>query len=133
MIDVREDSVPAEAGWARDAGLQYYNIKLSGSRPANESETAQFLSLVNDPKDLPVYVHCKVGKHRTGAMTGIYRIAHDSWDANRAYAEMQKFGWYSFPGGHGPLKNYVYAYHEAHRTNFNVATTAAETPVTIAP
>jgi len=67
------------------------------------------LKLVNDPANWPVYVHCAGGRHRTGAMTAIYRITHDSWDAERAFSEMKKYGYYSFPN-HGSLKKYVYNY-----------------------
>jgi tyrosine-protein phosphatase SIW14 len=59
-----------------------------------------------------VYVHCQGGKHRTGAMTAVYRITHDGWTADRAYAEMQhyKFGPALF---HPALKNFVFTYRPA--------------------
>ena len=114
VIDLQEQPVRDEPAWARAAGLQYFNIPLSGSRPATEEQTTRFLELVNDPKNLPVYVHCKVGKHRTGAMTAIYRITHDTWTADKAYEEMKTFGWYSFPN-HGSLKTYMYGYYDTHR------------------
>jgi protein tyrosine/serine phosphatase len=114
VIDLQEQGVPAEPGWVQTAGMQYFNIPLSGSRPATEAQTARFLELVNDPQNWPVYVHCKVGKHRTGEMTGIYRITHDTWTADRAYGEMKQFGYYSFPN-HGSLKDYVYKYYDTNR------------------
>jgi protein tyrosine/serine phosphatase len=47
---------------------------------------------VNDPANAPVYVHCKGGKHRTGALTAVYRITHDNWTAEQAYEEMKQYG-----------------------------------------
>jgi protein tyrosine phosphatase (PTP) superfamily phosphohydrolase (DUF442 family) len=114
VVDLQEFPLQAESGWVREAGMKYFNIPLSGSRPATEEQTARFLELVNDPANQPVFVHCKVGKHRTGAMTGIYRITHDTWTADKAYEEMQRYGWYSFPN-HGSLKAYVYSYYDTYR------------------
>jgi len=115
VIDLQEEPQPGEPGWVKEAGMKYFNIPLSGSHPASNEQTARFLELVNDPANLPVYVHCAAGRHRTGEMTGIYRITHDSWTADKAYAEMQKFGYYSFPT-HGSLKRYVYAYYDTYRS-----------------
>ena len=126
VIDLQEDPKPEEPGWVRDAGMQYFCIPLSGSHPADASQTARFLELVNDPIHWPVYVHCAAGRHRTGEMTGIYRISHDSWTADKAFEEMKKYGYYSFPN-HGSLKQYVYRYYAS-----NPATALAKAPTTAA-
>lgn len=115
VIDLQERAQPGEPEWVQEAGMKYFNIPLSGSRPANQEQTARFLELVSDSKNWPVYVHCAAGRHRTGEMTGIYRIAHDGWTADRAYQEMQKYGYYSFPN-HGSLKRYVYSYFDAYKS-----------------
>ena len=111
VIDLRDDKLEKEAGWAKDAGMTYFLIPLTGSLPATAEQTEYFLKLVNDPATWPVFVHCAAGRHRTGEMTAIYRIAHDSWTADQAYAEMKKHGFYSFPN-HGSLKEYVYRYYQ---------------------
>ncbi len=110
VIDLQEDPEPEEPAWVRDAGMQYFNVPLSSRLPATPAQTEYFLSLVNDAQNWPVYVHCAGGRHRTGEMTAIYRINHDSWTADHAYQEMKQFGYYSF-GGHGPLRDYVYQYY----------------------
>ncbi|HEV8480368.1 MAG TPA: tyrosine-protein phosphatase [Candidatus Eisenbacteria bacterium] len=115
VIDLQEQAQPGEPEWVQEAGMKYFNIPLSGSRPANQEQTARFLELVSDSKNWPVYVHCAAGRHRTGEMTGIYRIAHDGWTADRAYQEMQKYGYYSFPN-HGSLKRYVYSYFDDYKS-----------------
>jgi protein tyrosine phosphatase (PTP) superfamily phosphohydrolase (DUF442 family) len=109
VIDLQKNDPTKEASWAQDAGLKYFRIPLSSSRPAIAEQTEYFLELVNDPAHWPVFVHCAGGRHRTGAMTAIYRITHDSWTADQAYREMEKYGYYSFPN-HGSLKDYVYRY-----------------------
>jgi len=70
VIDLRKDSKREAAEWARAAGLAYVNLPLQASKPATEDETAEFLRLVNDPANWPVYVHCKGGRHRTGPCDG---------------------------------------------------------------
>jgi protein tyrosine/serine phosphatase len=90
--------------------MQYFNIPLSSTRPATAGQTEDFLKLVNDPQNWPVFVHCAGGRHRTGEMTAIYRITRDSWTADKAYQEMKQYDYYSI-GGHGPLKDYVFEYY----------------------
>ncbi len=110
VIDLQEDGNSREPAWVRAAGLQYFNIPLSSRRPATDAQTDHFLELVNDPHNWPVFVHCAGGRHRTGEMTAIYRITRDSWSADQAYQEMKQYDFYSI-GGHGPLKDYVFAYY----------------------
>ncbi len=77
VIDLREDYKKDEEASVRDLGMNFFRIPLKTRVAATEEQTAYFLGLVNDPANWPVYVHCKGGRHRTGAMTGIYRITHD--------------------------------------------------------
>ena len=114
VIDLQEDGPEQEPEWVRAAGMQYFNIPLSSVRPATASQTSDFLKLVNDPDNWPIYVHCAGGRHRTGEMTAIYRITHDSWTADRAYQEMKQYKYYSFPS-HGSLRDYVYEYYGNYR------------------
>ena len=112
VIDLRKDRVEEASKWARAAGLEYVNIPLTTKRAATEEQTAEFLKLVNDPAKLPVYVHCKGGRHRAGQMTAIYRITNDGWTADQAYQEMKKYdfedSWF-YPRS---LKKNVFSFYE---------------------
>jgi protein tyrosine/serine phosphatase len=110
VIDLQEHARRGEKKWVRALGMQYFNIPLSSKRPATAAETQYFLKLVNDSENWPVYVHCAGGRHRTGEMTAVYRITHDSWTADKAYEEMRRFRYYSH-GGHGSLRDYVYQFY----------------------
>lgn len=113
VIDLRKDSVTEEPQWVRAAGMQYFNIPLQASRAATEEQTEQFLKLVNDPNNWPVFVHCKGGRHRTGALTAIYRITHDGWTADQAYKEMKEYEFeHGFFGGPSAQKKFVYSFYE---------------------
>lgn len=119
VIDLREDKKRQAPEWVRAAGMEYVNIPLKASRPATEEETGRFLQLVNDPANWPVYVHCKGGRHRTGALIAVYRITHDGWSAHLAYKEMLDYDFDKgglFGGGDGRerQKKFVYDFYERH-------------------
>jgi tyrosine-protein phosphatase SIW14 len=113
VIDLRKDKVADAADWAGRAGMQYFNIPLKPSKAATEEQTAYFMSLVNDPENWPVYVHCKGGRHRTGALTAIYRMTHDGWTAAQAYEEMKAYDFNDgFFGGPSAQKKFVFNFFE---------------------
>lgn len=120
VVDLRKDSERGASQWARDAGLQYFDIPLKSSTPATKEQATYFLSLVNDPANWPVYVHCKGGRHRTGAMTAIYRITHDGWTADQAFNEMKEYDFNNGVfGGPKAQKNFVYSFFEQFRASSN--------------
>jgi len=95
---------------AERAGMRYINLPMNVRGYPQADLAPRFLALVNDPENWPVYVHCHGGRHRTGVMTAIYRMAIEGWDVQRAYAEMRQYGFYK-RWGHGPLKAYVFDYY----------------------
>jgi protein tyrosine/serine phosphatase len=112
VIDLRGDYKKAEESWVRDLGMNFFRIPLKTRVAANAEQTAYFLNLVNDPANWPVYVHCKGGRHRTGAMTGIYRITHDGWTADQVWEEMKKYDFESgLFGGPGAQKKFVFSFY----------------------
>jgi uncharacterized protein (TIGR01244 family) len=111
VIDLRDDGEAGEPALVKRAGMQFVRIPMSGwERPA-DAAVAQFLTVVNDAANLPVFVHCKVGKHRTGAMVAVYRMTRDSWTASQAYKEMQKYHFDVLLTPHTALKSFVFDYY----------------------
>jgi protein tyrosine/serine phosphatase len=116
IVDLRKDFEPGEKDWAKRAGLKYFNIPLKANRAATEEQTNYFLQLVNDPANWPVYVHCKGGRHRTGALTAVYRITHDGWTAEQAFKEMRDYDFDSgLFGGPAAQKRFVFSFYEQHK------------------
>jgi len=116
IIDLRLDLIPEERQWASEVGLNYFNLPLKPSKAATEEQTEYFLRLVNDPANAPVYVHCKGGRHRTGALTAVYRITNDDWTAQQAFAEMKKYDFDdSIFGGPSAQKKFVFDFYELHK------------------
>lgn len=116
IIDLRRDFVPGEREWTSELGLNYFNLPLKPNQPATKEQTEYFLRLVNDPANAPVYVHCKGGRHRTGAMTAVYRISHDGWTAEQAFNEMKKYDFNdSLFGGPPRQKAFVFDFYKQHQ------------------
>ena len=109
VIDLTRDGRGDEPGLVRAAGMKFYRIPLTTTDRPSDAAVAEFLKLVADPANQPVYVHCQGGRHRTGAMTAVYRMTQDGWTADQAYDEMKAFKFEGFPG-HPALKRFVYDY-----------------------
>jgi protein tyrosine/serine phosphatase len=110
VIDLTADGDPREAGLVQQAGMTFHRIPMTTHDEPSPEAVSQFLSLVNNPANQPVYVHCQGGQHRTGAMTAVYRMTDDGWTADRAFTEMETYGFGpSFL--HATLKDFVYTYY----------------------
>jgi uncharacterized protein (TIGR01244 family) len=104
-----DDAQPDEPALAAAAGMKYVQIPMSTHEPPTSAQLAQFLGIVNDPANQPVFVHCVGGRHRTGVMTAAYRMAQEAWTSDRAFKEMKQ---YKFGADflHPEFKRFVYAY-----------------------
>ena len=101
IIDLREaDSrARAEEAFVRAAGMKYVNVPMTGLTPPTRAEITKILRVLNDERSGPVFVHCKKGVDRTGAVIASYRIDHDRWDNARALKEAMDrgMGFFQFP------------------------------------
>jgi protein tyrosine/serine phosphatase len=109
VIDLTQDGRADEQRLVQRSGMNFYRIPLTTSDRPSDAAVTQFLKLVNDPANWPVYVHCQGGRHRTGVMTAVYRMTQDGWSADRAYEEMKQYHFEGFPA-HPVLKLFVYDY-----------------------
>ena len=106
VIDLTKDGRDDEQGLVEAAGMKFHRIPMTTTDRPSDAAIAEFLSMVNDPANQPVYVHCQGGRHRTGTMTAVYRMTQDHWTAAQAYDEMKQFRFEGFPG-HPELKDFV--------------------------
>ena len=103
-----EQDAQVEAGKAAAAaaGLKYFHLPFRTPTP----EIAEnFLSLVADTSNQPVYIHCG-SANRVGAMWYIKRVKQDGWDSARAMTEAEAIGLRS-----EGLKEFATAYVEQSR------------------
>jgi tyrosine-protein phosphatase SIW14 len=110
VIDLQRDGPRNEGSLVEKAGMKFYRIPMTGRVPPTPEQQALFLKIINDPANQPVFVHCAVGRHRTGVMTALYRMTHDGWTGDQAFQEMKR---YEFGPDflHPEFKRFVYAYH----------------------
>ena len=110
VIDLTADGRTDEQAIVEHDGMKFYRIPLTTSDRPPDAAITRFLKLVSDPASQPVYVHCQGGRHRTGVMTAVYRMTHDSWTADQAVAEMEQYRFDRFPT-HPKLKSFVFDYY----------------------
>jgi tyrosine-protein phosphatase SIW14 len=101
ILDLREDDErsAAEKQVVTALGMQYVNVPMTGLTPPTEAQTAKILALLENLTTGAVFVHCKRGADRTGAVIAAYRIDHDRWDNARALKEALSDGmsFFQFP------------------------------------
>lgn len=112
VIDLQAKGRADEKGIVEAAGMKFVRIPMTTHVAPTPEQTAQFIALVTDPANQPVYVHCREGRHRTGVMTAVYRMTQDGWTAKQAFAEMKdyRFGWDFL---HREFKKFVFAFKPA--------------------
>lgn len=121
IIDLTDED--GKGGEAKAAGLNFVQIPMSSTTPPSTAQVDQFLRIVNDPAQQPVYVHCKGGRHRTGTLTAVYRM-QQGWTADQAYKEMLQYD-FDYGFGHGGQKKFVFAYGSSLERSRATATKAA--------
>jgi len=94
VLDLREHNRRslAEERIVTATGMRYINVPMSGMTPPTVAETNTILTLLENSASGPVFVHCKRGADRTGAVIAAYRIDHDGWDNVRALKEAMDSG-----------------------------------------
>jgi tyrosine-protein phosphatase SIW14 len=91
VIDLASEGDAGEEANSRASGMSFARIPMTTHQVPSPAVIAKFLSLVMDPANQPVYVHCIGGKHRTGVMTAVYRMTTDGWPPARAFEEMKRY------------------------------------------
>src|SRR5579872_872898 len=94
VIDLREpgDRSAREQKVVTAAGMHYVSVPMYGlSTPSNES-VQKVLGMLEDTSTGPVFVHCRRGADRTGAVIACYRVEHDLWKNQQALAEAKSLG-----------------------------------------
>ncbi len=64
VVDLRQDGPADEEILVERAGMKFYRIRMGTGRPPSETAIRQFLQIVNDPGNQPVFVHCEDGHIR---------------------------------------------------------------------
>jgi tyrosine-protein phosphatase SIW14 len=119
LRDAREgastDQYDAEEYTVRSMGLNYLKLspktwkKEGDAPPPVQTNVEQFLDLMDNPANYPVWIHCFAGTHRTGIYCALYRMEYQQWDSARAMEELKSMGYVKLdeePDVSGYLKSY---------------------------
>ena len=107
VVNLRHYHGDSEGELVEAAGMRYVRIKLASTDAPEPEQVKQFFEVVNDPKALPVYVHCLHGVDRTGTMVALYRMEKQGWGNSDALMEME---WFGAHGLLSDLRRFVGAY-----------------------
>ena len=103
-----------ESELCRAAGVKYISLdggvldvapEDTGSRPKVLDE---FIKLMHDENNFPVLIHCKAGLHRTGFLTGIYRMEFEGRSKEDVVRELRGNGFGTY--GATEANDYVRVY-----------------------
>jgi len=100
VINLRDGDDTSEAKWVRDAGLNYVHVPLD-AETVTVADAEHVLSLIEDAPG-PVFIHCLVGRDRTGMAVAAYRLRVQGWTVKEAISDLDAHGhfWLFFPKVH---------------------------------
>lgn len=89
-----QDGVERERRVVEGLGMRFVNIPLRGYRSPTDEAIGKALVELDEASrtKLPAFVHCKLGKDRTGTVIACYRIARQGWGNEDALREAKKLG-----------------------------------------
>ncbi len=93
-------SLRAEAGRRRIAdrrlveslGMKWVQLPMHSLWRPSDAQVRTFLRIALETRHRPVFLFCRRGEDRTGALIAIYRIVHEGWEPQRAYEEALSLG-----------------------------------------
>jgi protein tyrosine/serine phosphatase len=113
---------------ATDHGFLYRHAAMPTLwNTPEESEVEEALSALDDLELQPVYVHCMLGRDRTGMIVALYRVLYEKRDACDAWKEWKTRGYKAYNRG---LKSYFEkrVRTQTDRPNFNPQFSVSQCP-----
>jgi len=97
VINLRDGDDAAEAKYVREAGMTYIHMPLD-AETVTVADAEKFLTILAEAKG-PVFVHCLVGRDRTGMAVAAYRLRVQGWTLAAAEKDLIDHGhfWVFFP------------------------------------
>lgn len=88
----RPGEVDDEEAWAQRHHVEFIYFPMSPISRPTPQQVIRTLSFLNQRLEHKVFVHCLRGSDRTGIVIAAYRISHDRWTVDQAFAEMKQYG-----------------------------------------
>lgn len=87
---VRRLASNREARWARNVGIVYRSLPIATRPSFPDCNLENTLERMARRPCGAVYVHCSLGRDRTGLIAALYRYRYLGWTPERAFCEMQR-------------------------------------------
>ena len=87
-----DGKVRREQQLAEENGMKFYNPHLSNWFASKDDEINKILEIILNPKNQPVFIHCKRGADRTGTVVAAYRMKFENWTDKDANQEAKAIG-----------------------------------------
>jgi protein tyrosine/serine phosphatase len=94
-LENTQSAIDQESAWAQQLGMNFISEPMSGFWTPDDSEVDQIESILADPSQGPMFVHCQHGQDRTGLIIGLYRVFSEGWDPGTAHQEMVDKGFHT--------------------------------------
>jgi len=92
IVNFRTNSHKGRAKFVRAQGMKFFNVHTGVFKTPEEAELKEYLDIICDPANQPVYVSCNIGIDRTSYYVAAYRIAVQGWTIQQASDEMLAHG-----------------------------------------
>lgn len=92
VVDLRKYSARARSRERRlveSRGMIYRHIAV-GFLPTRDGAVHEALRLLKNRSSHPIYIHCTLGRDRTGLVVALYRVHCLGWSPEAAYAVMEQ-------------------------------------------
>jgi len=74
------------------AGIKHLDAPVLEGHPPSPEQIARLLAVMDDPKNLPVLIHCEKGTIRSAAVEGLFRREYLHENGADAYARVETWG-----------------------------------------
>jgi len=89
-------SIRSEKAIVEGLGMKFVSVPFSPYGVPTQKILHTIMDELTNPENQPVYLHCKIGKDRTGLVIGLYRVWIEKWRPREAWREMKRIGFHSF-------------------------------------
>lgn len=92
VVSLRKSIGEREIKAAKEKGISLVHIPLTPFSGISKKKASFFLSLFQEEKNLPVLLHCRRGRDRSGIMTAVFRSYYQNWPEREVFKEINEEG-----------------------------------------
>jgi hypothetical protein len=98
VLDVRtfrKRRMDKECRCIKAHGMRYVRSGVS-FWPEKDGSAERAFCKLTDARLHPIYIHCELGRDRSGLIVALYRVRCQGWNPEAAYCEMERFGFHHY-------------------------------------